>query len=140
MASRVAAKHMDIPYMDGSVEAEFNLWNATEARTTLGVLAALKSMTIPGDIKHLHFGYLLLQEILRRSGYPGLHLCQDPDNLHLITIWLLCAGRAAREELRYSDPDQIFDLVRNTRSTVLLYKESLLICSAIQFRNCSSRV
>jgi hypothetical protein len=123
--ARIAAKHMDIPYKDGSVEAEFDLWNATEATTALGVLAALKSMAMPGEVKHLYFGYSLLQEILQRRGYPGLHLCQDPDNLDLITIWLLRAGRAAREELWYSDPGQIFDLVRNTRSTVLLYGDSL---------------
>jgi hypothetical protein len=123
--ARVAANHMDIPYVDGSINDEFDLWNATEATTALGVLAALKSMAMPGDVKHLHFGYSLLQEILQRSGYPGLHLCQDPDNLDLITIWLLRAGRAAREELRCSDPGQIFDLVRNTRSTVLLYGDSL---------------
>jgi hypothetical protein len=123
--ARVAAKYMDIQYMDGSIEAEFDFWNATEGTIALGVLAALKTMPMPGDTKRLHFGYLLFREILQRSGYPDLHLPQRTDDLDEVTIWLLRAGRAAREELRYSDPRQIYDLVRNTRCTVLLYGDSL---------------
>jgi hypothetical protein len=123
--ARLAARYMDIPYMDGSVEAEFDIWNAIEGTTALGVLTALKTMHMPDDKKHLHFGYLLLQEILQRSGYPDLHLPERIDDLDPTTIWLLRAGRAAREELRYSDPGQTYDLVRNIRCTVLLYGDSL---------------
>ena len=118
--ARVAAKYMRIPYVDGSIEAEFEPWNATEGTTPLGVLAALQTMVVPGDAKHLHFGYLLLQEILQRSGHPGLHLPRYPDDLNAATILLLRAGRAAREELKCSEPGQIFDHVRNTRHTALM--------------------
>jgi hypothetical protein len=72
--AKVATKYMHIPYVDGAVEAEFDAWNATEGTTALGVLTALNTMAILADTKHLHFGYLLLQEILQRSGYPRLHL------------------------------------------------------------------
>ncbi|HEU0293205.1 MAG TPA: NACHT domain-containing protein [Anaerolineales bacterium] len=118
--AKVAAKYMRIPYVDGCIEAEFEPWNATEGTTPLGVLAALKTMVVPGDRKHLHFGYLFLQEILQRSGHPGLHLPRHPDDLNAATVLLLRAGRAAREELKCSEPGQIFDHVRNTRHTALL--------------------
>jgi hypothetical protein len=123
--ARVAAKYMDIPYMEGSVDAEFDLWNATEGTTALGVLAALRTMSMPDDTKRLHFGYLLLAEILKRSGYPDLRLRPSQDDLDSAMIWLLRAGRAAREELMYSDPGEMYDLVRNIRRTVLLYGDSL---------------
>jgi hypothetical protein len=102
--ARVAAKYMRLPYVDGSVEAEFDTWNVTEGTTALGVLTALKVMTVPVNTKHLHFGYLFLREIMQRSGYPGLHLPQHPDDLDAAMIWLLRAGRAAKEELRRYEP------------------------------------
>jgi len=123
--ARVAAKYMELQYMHGLVGAEFDVWNATEGTTALGVLTALKTIAMPFDTKRLHFGYLLLQEILQRSGYPDVHLPERHYDLDAATIWLLRAGRAAREELRYSDPGQIYDLVRNIRWTVLLYGDSL---------------
>jgi hypothetical protein len=118
--AKVAAKYMRLPYVDGSIHAEFDTWNGIEGTTALGVLAALKNMAVPGAAKHLHFGYLLLQEIMQRSGYPALQLSRYSDDLDAVTIWLLRAGRAAREELRCSQPDQIFDHIRNTRRTALL--------------------
>jgi NACHT domain len=124
--ARVAAQYMHRPYVDGSIEAEFNTWNATEGTTALGVLTALKTMTVPGDTKHLHFGYLFLQEILQRSGYVGLHLPQHPDDLDAAMIWLLRAGRAAKEEMRRYEPCHLYDQARNTRQTVPLYGDSLI--------------
>lgn len=113
--ARVAAKYMCIPYVDGSIEAAFAPFNEIEGTTTLGVLTALKTMTVPADAKHLYFGYLLMQEILQRSGYPGLSLPRHPDNLDAATILLLRIARAAREQLKSSDPGQTSDHVRNTR-------------------------
>jgi hypothetical protein len=113
--ARVAAKYMCIPYMDGSIEAAFAPFNEIEGTTTLGVLTALKTMTVPADAKHLYFGYLLMQEILQRSGYPGLSLPRYPDNLDAATILLFRIARAAREQLKSSDLGQTSDHVRNTR-------------------------
>jgi len=126
MIAKVAAKYMRVLYVDGSIEAEFDIWNATEGTTALGVLTALKTTTMPGNTKHLHFGYLFLQEILQRSGYLGLHLPQHPDDLDAAMIWLLRAGRASREELKRYEPCQLHDQVRKTRQTVPLYGDSLV--------------
>jgi hypothetical protein len=123
--ARVVAKYMHIPYVDGSIKAEFDPWNGTEGTTALGVLAALKTISVPDDRKHLHFGYLLLQEILPRSGYPRLYLPPCPDELDVTAIWLLRAGRAAREEMRRYEPYHLYDQVRNTRQAVPLYANSL---------------
>ena len=111
--ARVAAKYMRIPYVDGSVESEFDPCNTIEGKTALGVLTVLRTMTVPGDTKHLNFGYLFLQEILQRSGYPGLQLPRHADNLDAATILLLRIARAAREQLKSSDP------VRNTGCTTV---------------------
>jgi hypothetical protein len=119
--ARVAAKYMCIPYVDGSIEAAFAPFNEIEGTTTLGVLTALKTMTVPADAKHLYFGYLLMQEILRRSGHPGLHLPGHPDNLDAPTILLLRIARAAREQLNSSDPGQPTDHVRNAGCTMLRF-------------------
>lgn len=117
--ARIAARYMRIPYVDGSIEAAFAPFNEIEGTTALGVLAALKTITVPSDTKHLYFGYLFSQEILRRSGYPGLHLPPHPDNLDASTILLLSIARAAREQLKSSDPGQTSDHVRNTRCTTV---------------------
>ena len=117
--ARLAANYMRIPYVDGSVESEFDAWNATEGTTALGVLTALNTMAIPGDTKHLNFGYLFLQEILQRSGYPSLQLPRHADNLDAATILLLRIARAAREQLKSSDPGQTSDPVRNTGCTTV---------------------
>jgi hypothetical protein len=124
--AKVAAKYMHIPYVDGAVEAEFDAWNETEGTTALGVLTALNTMAVPGDTKHLHFGYLLWQEILKRSGYPRLHLPRHPDDLDAAAIWLLRAGRAAKDELRHYEPCHLYDPAQNTRQTVPLYGDSLI--------------
>jgi hypothetical protein len=89
------------------------------------VLAALKTMAVPDDRKHLYFGYLFLQEILLRSGYPGLNLPPCPDDLDTAATWLLRAGRAARDQLMRYQPYELYDPVRNARQTVPLYRESL---------------
>jgi hypothetical protein len=123
--ARIAAKYMHIPYVDGSIQAEFDPWNGTEGTTALGVLAALKTMAVPEDRKHLHFGYLFLQEILLRSGYPRLNLPPRPDDLDTAATWLLRAGRAARDQLMRYQPCELYDPVRNARQTVPLYRESL---------------
>jgi hypothetical protein len=119
--ARVAAKYMRIPYVDGSVESEFDPCNTIEGKTALGVLTVLRTMTVPGDTKHLNFGYLFLQEILQRSGYPGLSLPRHPDNLDAARILLLRIARAAREQLKSSDPGQTSDYVRNTGCTTLRF-------------------
>lgn len=119
--ARVAAKYMRIPYVDGSIEAAFACYNTVEGTTPLGVLTALKTMTIPEDTKHLYFGHLFLQEILQRSGYPGLHLPRHADDLDPATILLLRIARAAREQLKSSGPGQISDHVRNAGCTTLRF-------------------
>jgi hypothetical protein len=124
--ARVAAKYMHIPYIDGSIQAEFDPWNGIEGTTALGVLAALKTIAVPDDRKHLHFGYLLLQEILPRSGYPRLYLPPCPDDLDAAAIWVLRAGRAARDELKRYEPLHLYDQVRNTRQAVPLYRNALV--------------
>jgi len=117
--ARVAAKYMRIPYVDGSIETAFAPCDMIEGTTALGVFTALKTITVPSDTKHLYFGYLFLQEILQRSGYPGLSLPRHPDNLDAATILLLRIARAAREQLKSSDPGQTSDHVRNTRCTTV---------------------
>jgi hypothetical protein len=112
---------MRIPYVDGSIEAAFAPFNEIEGTTALGVLAALKTITIPSDTKHLYFGYLFLQEILQHSGYPGLSLPRHPDNLDAATILLFRIARAAREQLKSSDPSQTSDPVRNAGCTTLRF-------------------
>jgi hypothetical protein len=76
-------------------------------------------MTVQSDAKHLYFGYLLMQEILQRSGHPGLHLPLHPDNLDAATVLLLRIARAAREQLKSSDPGQTSDPIRNAGCTTL---------------------
>ena len=119
--ARVAAKYMRIPYVDGSMETAFAPCNEIEGTTTLGVLTALKTMTVPADAKHLYFGYLFLQEILQRTGYPGLSLPRHPDHLDAAAILLLRIARAVREQLKSSDPGEIFDHVRTTGCTTVRF-------------------
>ncbi|RPJ51033.1 MAG: NACHT domain-containing protein [Methanobacteriota archaeon] len=117
--ARIAAKYMCIPYVDGSIEAAFAPYNTVEGTNALGVLTALKTMTISSDTRHLYFGYIFLQEILQRSGHPGLKLPQGPDDLDQATILLLRIARAAREQLKFSDPCQTSDHVRNSTCTMV---------------------
>jgi hypothetical protein len=119
--AKLAAEYMRIPYVHGSMETAFAPCNEIEGTTTLGVLTALKTMTVPADAKHLYFGYLLMQEILQRSGHPGLHLPGRADNLDAATVLLLRIARAAREQLKSSDPGQTTDHDRNTRRTTLRF-------------------
>jgi hypothetical protein len=117
--ARIAAKYMQIPYVDDSIDSEFDPNHGIEATTALGVLAALRTITVPSETKHLYFGYLFLQEMLQRSGHPGLSLPRHPDNLDAATILLLDIARAVREQLKSSDPGQTSDHVRNTRCTMV---------------------
>lgn len=117
--ARVAAKYMQIPYVDGAVMSEFDPMTGVEATTALGVLTALKTMAVLSDTKHLYFGYLFLQEILQRSGHPALFLPRHADNLDAATILLLDIARAVREQLKSSAPGQKSDHVQNTGRTIV---------------------
>jgi hypothetical protein len=55
-----------------------------------------------------------------------LHWPQHPDDLDAAMIWLLRAGRAAKEELKRYEPCQLYDQVRKTRQTVPLYGDALV--------------
>ncbi len=122
--ARLASIHMHVPYPYLSIPAVFDGWNRTEGTTPMGVLAALKTQGAPVDVHHLLFAQALLNEHLRRRGYPALILPQQACDLDDFALSLIRLGGAAIAETVSYLPEP-FDPKTNVRSTLPLYEDVL---------------
>ena len=120
VVARRAAHHSGMKYLDGAISGFFDDGNAREGSIPLGIMAAVQSGSAEPATKYLRFCHTLLCEYLRRDGYGPIHLPRQADNLDPTLARIIKAGRLAREEILFHEPDNLFPMGAASRMTMLL--------------------